>query len=197
MKALCLGIFLIFSQSLTFAASSYQLVDGTTITAETYSEMMRTIESITGKMGADAYRKYSDGSVAYLGKLLYMKYHIIPMVDTNGMKLTLFGYKIRDITPDGSRIQCFVSEDELAENDLFVVGLAGYSDRSYRQILMVRQIGSYVYSTAAGGTRVIPKYEMGERITKEQYLAVMSGKLKFPAVNEKDSVKPGLKKVEL
>jgi len=64
---------------------------------------------------------------------------------------------------------------------------------------MLRRIGAYTYTTAVGGTRTIPKYEMGEKITKEEYESVMSGKVKLKPVKPekpKDR-KPGIKKVDV
>jgi len=130
-----------------------------------------------------------------------MRYGIIPVVNTNGMKLIDGGYKVHDVSVEGSRITAVHRTDANPEDDIFVLDLAGYSEREYVNILMLRQVGAFTYTTTAGGSRTIPKYEKGEQITKEEYRSVMNGKSRIapqssPAERLPDQ-KPGLKKVEI
>jgi hypothetical protein len=135
----------------------------------------KIIESNLENVGPDAYRKYSDGSVAYLGLLLYMRDGLI----TNSgpayaylekMVVIDTGYRVEDVGDGGCRIMPLKSSAYQDHgNDCFVVGLKGFRGRQYLDVLMVRKIGSYNYTTVTGASRRIPKCELGERATKEEY----------------------------
>ena len=80
------------------------------------------------------------------------------------------GYKMEDVTDEGSRISPLQgSAHQDHDNDIFVVGLQGYSGRKYSRILMIRAVGDYTYKTVTGASRKIPKWELGKRATKEEY----------------------------
>ncbi len=69
----------------------------------------RNIEAILQEMGPDAYRKYSDHTIAYLGLLLYMRDGFITNSSPayaylDQMALIDTGYKVADVTDEGCRI---------------------------------------------------------------------------------------------
>lgn len=197
------ALFFVVLVSMPFGAPAaeqrFKLYNGEVVTLSEYNKTIELIQNICAKVGAEAYRKYSDGSVCFLGRLLSMRYGTIPTVNTNGMSLIDAGFKVLDVSPEGCRIQPVLTMFSSSKYDLFVVGLAGFSDREYVNILMLRRIGAYSYVTVGGGSRTIPKYEMGERITKEEYLSVMSGKAKVkpPEPEKPRNEKPDLKKTQV
>jgi hypothetical protein len=81
---------------------------------------------------------------------------------------------LKDVTDAGCRISAIsTGGDFQTEGDIFVDGLTGvHSDRTYSDPMMVRRIGFYTYTTVVGGSRTIPRYEVGVPITKEEYLAL-------------------------
>ena len=133
------------------------------------------IERILAQVGPDAYRKYSDGSVAYLGLLLYMQGGFV----TNSgpayaylykLRVIRVVYKVEDVADEGCRISPWKgSAYQDQDNDIFVAGLQRYTGRTYSDILMVRFVGDYAYKTVTGGSRTIPKFELGQRATREEY----------------------------
>ena len=130
------------------------------------------------------YRKWSNGMFSYVGKLFFENWGIIPTQSKPfGINLLYNGYKVLDLTDEGARIVPYKCRDELDyEHDVFIVGLFGvYSDRSYGDIMMTRHIGSFTYKTTSGGSRTIPKCEIGEPATKQQYVAWMTPKPVKPA----------------
>jgi hypothetical protein len=155
-----------------------KLCNGELVSEKDYFESIRLIDKISKNVGPDAYRKYTDGSVSYVGKLLMMRFGVLPLVNTNEMHLVSQGYKVHDVSSEGCRITALSTKDFDPQYDIFVLALAAYSDREYANVLMLRKVGSFKYTTTGGGSRIIPKYEMGERITKEEYLSGIAGKLK-------------------
>jgi hypothetical protein len=122
------------------------------------------------------FRKYSDGSVMYLGKMLSVWAGILPKtMDMNEFVIIFHGFKIYDVLDDGCRIAQFLSNGNISEKDIFVKNLPvkAYSDREYGNLLMLRYVGSYEYFTVNGSSRTIPKYEAGKEITKEEYLKAL------------------------
>ena len=106
----------------------------------------KNIERILENVGPDAYRKYSDGTVAYLGLLLYRHDGFITNSGSaytylDKMAVINTGYKVEDVADEGSRISPLRgSAYQDNDNDIFVVGLQGYSGRTYSDILMVRLV---------------------------------------------------------
>ena len=73
-------------------------------------------------------------------------------------------YKILDATDRGSRIVSVLFGEE-REDDVFVVGLVGYSGRVYEGNmaggnLLVKQLNDFTYTTVQGSTRRIPCYQV-------------------------------------
>ena len=138
-------------------------------------ELRRSIDTTLQKIGPDAYRKYSDGTIAYLGLLLYRHHGFItnsgPAYDyLDEMAVITTGYKVEDVNDQGCRIAPLAGSSMSRDNDIFVVGMTGaYSGRTYSDILMVRKVGSYSYKTVAGASRRIPKYDSGERVSNAEY----------------------------
>ncbi len=157
---------------------TYRLYNGEILTMEEINECENHISNIVSNVGSGAFVKFSNGSIVYLGKLLLVRYGLIPKITystpttihTNEIILIDDGYTVHDVSSEGCRITCETHPWQPDYKDIFVVGLAGYSDREYVNILMLRSIGSYTYSTVTGGSRTIPKFEAGVPCTKEQYL---------------------------
>lgn len=144
------------------------------INSQTISNINQIISNLEQSKSHNLYRKWSNGAVSYMGKLFFEYYEIIPeQSSVIGVKLLPGGYKVLDVTSEGARIITFKrnSFDLNHENDFFVEGLGGvFSDRTYVTPTMIRKIGAHTYSTVNGGSRTIPKYEIGERSTKQDYL---------------------------
>ena len=152
------------------------LYNGDVVTEAERLERIRLIESIVTKFSANGspYRQFSDGSVCYLGKVLYEVFGLL-VPNTNGVNIMLDGFQVHDISDNGCRVT-----SQKTERDCFITNLQDqytvYSDRSYSQILMMHKTGDYTYKTVAGGSRTIPKFELGKSITKDQYTAAIKGK---------------------
>ncbi len=71
------------------------------------------------------------------------------------------------------------------DNDIFVVGLQGYSDREYNGLLMLRHVGDYTYKTVAGSSRRIPRFELGEVATKAEYTEFFASLVPEPSAADK------------
>ena len=81
-------------------------------------------------------------------------------------------YKILDVNKEGARIAEVVrrtvggrqlDDDIRYENDIFVYGLHGYSDRIYKSQLDVQDMPAFTYPTTTGGHRTIPAYRLVSR----------------------------------
>jgi hypothetical protein len=81
-------------------AQQIKLFNGKLVSSDEYKQTVALIEKLVSRTRADAYRKYSDGSVAFVGTLLQMRYGIIPAVNNN-MLLIDHGYKVRDVMNEG------------------------------------------------------------------------------------------------
>jgi hypothetical protein len=143
----------------------------------------KLIQTTLATAGLDAFRKYSDGTVAYMGFFLYRREGLIatnsapPRAGLENVALIDVAFRIEDVTDEGCRITPLLGTRGIDRDiDLFIVGLKGYSGRKYSDVLMVRHIGSYQYKTVTGATRVIPKMELGERATKDEYKEFFWGK---------------------
>ena len=151
------------------------LYNGESVTAAERTHRIKYIEETVTKAAliAAAYRKFSDGSYGYLGKTLYEEEGIIPPSNaTNRLRVVKFGYKVLDSTESGCRIAPLSTKGEPGyDNDIFVVGLGGYTDRTYGSLLLMKRLGDYRYTTVSGSSRTIPKYDAGEPSTKEAFLA--------------------------
>jgi hypothetical protein len=142
------------------------------------AETQKLVNQIASNVGPRAFVKFSNGCAMYVGKLLSMRYGLIPpltypstnTVHTNRIILIDYGYTVHDVTTEGCRITCETHPWQPDYKDIFVVGLTGYSDRKYNDILMLRSVGSYTYSAVSGASRTIPKFEVGVPCTKEEYL---------------------------
>lgn len=154
---------------------SYKLFNGDTgseLEIKTLSETTQRLVSMV--KSNEFFVKFSDGSVASVGKLVYEKIGLFPQSTNKSISIIMFQYKVLDVTDDGCRIE---KDDDARtdDRDRFVVGLSGYSGRSYSgsNLIPVRRIGSYTYKTVSGASRTIPKFEVGEAITKEEYLTAI------------------------
>jgi hypothetical protein len=159
---------------------TYRLFNGEIQTSEQIAEAQKLINDIVANVGKEAFMKFSNGSIAYVGKMLSIRYGLLPPVPsptetihTNTVILIDYGYEVHDVTPNGCRITCEANPWQPDYKDLFVVGLTGYSDRQYKNILMLRLLGDYTYNTVNGGSRTIPKFEVGTPCTRDEYLAYM------------------------
>ena len=160
-----------------------KLANGDEITQSEYDKRINLITNTCAKVGEDAYRKYSDGSVCYLGALLRARYGITPDVNTNGIVLIDGGYKILDARAEGTIMKPKPSPFLSSDSDCLVIGLAGLIGAQYKHVLMLRKVGDYTYfmpdkKSKKVPSEVIPKYEMGDRISKEAYLAATGAKSK-------------------
>jgi hypothetical protein len=157
---------------------AYRLYNGEVQTMDEIAETQKLINQIASNVGTRAFVKFSNGSTVYVGKLLSVRYGLIsPLtypgtntVHTNKIILIDYGYTVHDVTTEGCRITCDTHPWQPDYKDIFVVGLTGYSDRKYDNILMLRSLGSYTYSAVSGASRTIPKFEVGVPCTKEEYL---------------------------
>jgi hypothetical protein len=135
------------------------------------NDILRILEQV----GPDAYRKYSDGTVAYLGLLLFRHEGFITNTGPqytylDKMAVIDTGYKVEDVDDEGCRISALKgSAYQDRDSDIFVVGQQGYSGRTYSDVLMLRIVGDYTYKTVSGASRKIPKFELGQRATKAEY----------------------------
>lgn len=136
------------------------------------------------------YKQWSDGTCSYLGKELYIKYKLIPILTNNVSCVTkcIGTYKILDVDVNGCRIAPIYNEDD----DTFITGLKGYSGRTYYDNIFIKEIGDYKYRTVMGSVRVIPKYEYGSPITKEQFENYLKSQTNSITSNSADGKFPPL-----
>ena len=148
---------------------------GITMTVSDYNRVLAKVsDSVKGvaQRGESPFRTWTDGSVSYYGKFLYQALGVLPPTkSTNHVSLLVHGYKVADVTETGCRIFPLNAAGETqTEEDMFLIGLQGLTDRSYEGPLLYRTTGSYSYQTVSGGTRTIPKCELGEDATMKEYL---------------------------
>lgn len=155
--------------------SFVRLYNGEIATTQQRVEIIKLIEEVVAKEAqiSSVYRKFSDGSHGYLGKALYEDYGIIPSsAATNRLRVLKFGFKVLDSSDRGCRIAPLNKRgDPVYDGDIFVVGLVGYTDRTYDSVRLMKHLGDYSYTTVLGSSRTIPKYELGVPSTKEAFLA--------------------------
>jgi hypothetical protein len=126
----------------------------------------------------EPYRRWSDGSVSFLGKELFIRGGIIPRTSDPKVEFLSFkNYRVLDVSQDGCRVVYKKDEGNSDDSDAFIVGLKGvFSGRAYEDVLFARYVGPYAYNTVAGGSRTIPKYEYGTPISKEEFIKAVSPK---------------------
>ncbi|HOX55374.1 MAG TPA: hypothetical protein PLC99_00630 [Verrucomicrobiota bacterium] len=123
----------------------------------------KRIGAIVQSAGADAYRKYSDGTVAFLGVVLYRHEGLNTNTGSAYAYLDRIavldeGFRVEDAAGNGCRISPLRRSGN--DNDIFVVGLSGYSGRIYHDVLTVRRVGDYKYTTVRDSSRTIPRFEL-------------------------------------
>jgi hypothetical protein len=140
--------------------------------------LITTVENAVARYSKteSPYRKWKDGSVSYLGKVLYERLGILPRNPKEEAVVFAGGYVVADVTSEGSRIILYneITAD-LSGEDIFVGGLhRGKPGESFRiSVLFTRSDGDYTYVTITGKKRTIPRHDKGVGITKEQYLAAV------------------------
>jgi hypothetical protein len=124
------------------------------------------------------YRRWTDGTVSYLGKSLFISYGIIPKTTGKGGHTLMYkGFKVVDVTEAGCRVEPLNSDGYTGDLDIFVSGMSGYySGREYDGVLFALKTGSYTYNTTSGASRTIPKYELGTPITQQEFVQAVSKK---------------------
>jgi hypothetical protein len=148
------------------------------MTPEDRALIIKTVENAVAKFSQteSPYRKWKDGSVSYLGKVLYQRLHILPKVPTEKALVFGGGYVVADVNEEGQRIILYNElTGDLSDEDIFVVGLRrGKPGDSFRiSLLFTRIDGDYTYTTVQGKKRTIPRHETGVGITKEEYLRIL------------------------
>ena len=139
-----------------------------------FKAKVKPVEDILAKVGPDAYRKFSDGTVASLELLLWIKYRLTSLADCKYRyvdKVVLVeNFTVKETTGDGCRIAAL--ERNLLqgqEEEWFVDGLRISNDHPQPLILILSKHGNCNYTTIKGARRKILKFELGERATKEEY----------------------------
>ncbi len=165
----------------------------TTLTAFGQTEYQLNLERAKQSDEAQPkqYMKYKDGTVIFVGKWFYQYYGVITNDDTfNNFTHFPYGIKIADITDDGCRVYPMkqTSDGDTEpdyDNDCFIEGYSGLSDRTYYFIEFLKCDGVFTYSTTGGSSRTIPKYEIGVEVTKDDYLnyLISIGKVIPPTTN--------------
>jgi hypothetical protein len=191
MKAANAALIFVLMCGSVFAQPLIRLYTGERLTQEEFEERKRIIEGRVEDYAKirSPYFKLSNGNILYLGKMLYQAHGILPKppVNKNNTYGTLLmrPVKVLDSGSNGSRI-AEVDEDGIpdADDDIFLEGFHGYSDRIYPKYLVVERMETdYEYRTIAGGTRVIPRYRMPTEATKEEYLAYVAKREAQKVVN--------------
>ena len=106
------------------------------------------------------YVKFSDGSVFYIGKLVYQNYGFIPSDKTNtGVCLILYGYKVKSINTNGCLIYTLGDAGEIRDPMYIKDMKHSISDISYHRTFVV----DFVKQNGLD-------FEYGTNTTKAEYI---------------------------
>lgn len=154
----------------------YRLYNGALATAEDIDAIRDNITYSAAN--SPAFVKFSDGSIYDLRKMLSVRDGLIPQtndpasdnIHTNIVIVIDGGYRVQGIASNGCCVTLLHTPSMHIDKDLFVVGLRGRINMHYHDVIMVRAIGVYNYIHEDGLSTSIPKFEMGNLCTREEYM---------------------------
>lgn len=118
------------------------------------------------KRTPDPFRRWSDGSVSYIGEVVWERSQegYTPSPEDLEIQVVLGGFAVLEVSGVGAKVQTRTA------GRCYVSGMTDFGIKTYSKNLMLKRTRDYTYKTVLGSVVRLPGFEYGVPITEEEYL---------------------------